>query len=180
MWLAEGRLDEAQRELNAVLNSQDQREAAFGSVKHKALLARVALLLAQGRGDEAGPVIEAQVAAMQAMPRENQYRDVLFQVHDLAARAAARQGRHAQTRAHFEQAIDLLEAADDQHPYLAMTRAHYAQWLLSQRGAEAAKRQVDLAAAALRGHPQIGSQFWRPLREAEALLARAERKDPGQ
>src|SRR5262249_34515351 len=144
-WLAEGRLEEAQREIDGVLDSHDANEALFGSVKHKAQLARVALMLEQGRGAEARPVGDAQLAAVARVPREDQFRDVLYLLHDLAARTAAQTGETARARDEFEQAIALLQGADPRHPYLAATRSRYAS-LLARTGDEAgARRQLDLA-----------------------------------
>jgi serine/threonine-protein kinase len=167
-WIAEGRLDEAQREIDLVLASHDENEALFGSVKHKAQLARVALLLEQGRGAEARPIVEAQLAAVARVPREDQFRDVLYLLHDLAARTAVQVGETARARSEFEQAIALLKGADPRHPYLAATRSRYAS-LLARSGDEAgARRQVELARAAYEADPPPGEQFRRPWREALA------------
>jgi tetratricopeptide (TPR) repeat protein len=167
-WLAEGRLDEAQQEIDRVLGSRDENEALFGSVKHKARLARVALLLEQGRGAEAWPIVEAQLAAVAHVPREDQFRDVLYLLHDLAARTAAQTGDSGRARDEFEQAIALLRGADPRHPYLAATRSRYAS-LLARTGDEAgARRQLDLARAAYEASPPPGEQFQRPWRTAQA------------
>jgi serine/threonine-protein kinase len=167
-WLAEGRLDEAQREIDRVLDSRDANEALFGSVKHKAQLARVALLLEQGRGAEARPVVEAQLAAVARVPREDQFRDVLYQLHDLAARTAAQVGDTAHARDEFERAIALLQVADARHPYLAATRSRYASLLARAGDAAGARRQLDLARPAYEAQPPPGEQFQRPWREALA------------
>ncbi len=173
VWLAEGRLDEVQHEIDTVLASQDSREAVFGSVKHKALLARAALLLEQGRAGEAQPVIDAQIDAALRTPREDQYRDVLFQLYELSARSAAQLGQKQRATEHFGRAIALLEVADPRHPYLAVTRARFGLWLLAQGDPLAARRQIEMSQAALKAQPEMGEQFQKPLREAQQALARA-------
>jgi len=156
-----------------VFASQDANEAQFGSVKHKAMLARAALWLAQGRADAAQPLIAPLLDAMQRTPRDDQYRETLFQLHDMAGRTAAQRGRHDEARPHFEAAIGLLEQArvDPRHPYLAATRARYAASLLAQGDVVAARRQAGLARAAFAATPAVADHFRRPLREIERRLA---------
>jgi eukaryotic-like serine/threonine-protein kinase len=173
--IAEGQLAAAQREIDAVLGSQDSREAVFGSVKHKALLARAQLLLEQGRADLAQPIIDEQIEVAKRTPRENVYRDVLYLVHDLAARTAAATGHPQQASEHFEQAIALLRFASPNHPYLAATRARYALHLLGQQKTAAAEAQIERAQAALQAQPLAGQQFRRPLLQAQEALAKAGR-----
>ncbi len=172
--IAEGRLDEAQRELDSILNSQDASEMVFGSAKHKAQLARAALFLEQGRAEEAQPLIDAQLDAAHKTPREDQYRDILYRLYDLSARAAAQRRQFVRANDHFERAISLLAVADARHPYLATTRARFADSLLQQGQTTAARFQIKLAQAALQAQPETGPQFWRPLREALAHLAQVE------
>jgi eukaryotic-like serine/threonine-protein kinase len=176
VWLAEGRLDEAQREIDAVLASQDAREAAFGSVKHRALLARAGLLLERGRADLAQPLIDAQLEAAERTPRDNVLREMLHQLHDLAARAAAANGRTQAANAHFERAIGLLVHADSRNPYLAATRARYSAHLAAQRQTAAAAREIEPAQIALQQPAVAGEQFQRPLRQALQALADVRRQ----
>jgi eukaryotic-like serine/threonine-protein kinase len=171
VWMAEGRLEEAQHEIDRVLASQDALEAVFGSVKHRALLARAELLLEQGRADLAQPLVDAQIEAAQRTPRENVRRDALHQLHELAARTAAANGRAQQAGEHFERALAALEHVDRGNPHLAATRARYATLLLARRDAVAAQRQIDLAREALQTVPAAGPQFQQPLREALQALA---------
>jgi eukaryotic-like serine/threonine-protein kinase len=171
--IAEGQLTAAQHEIEAVLASQDAREAVFGSVKHRAMLARAQLLLEQGRADLAQPLVDEQVEAAKRTPRENMYCDMLYQVHDLAARTAAATGHPQQASEHFEQAIALLRFASPNHPYLAATRARYALHLLAQQQTAAAAAQIERAQAALQAQPQAGEQFRRPLLQAQQALAKA-------
>jgi len=167
VWIAQGRQDEAAREIERAVGSADSNEARFGSVKHKAQLARVALLLEAGRAADARPLVEAQLAAAESAPREEQYRDVLFQLHELAARTAAQDGDRASATRHYERAIALLAHADARHPYLAATRARYASLLAQGGDLAGARRQLDLARPAFDAQPPPGEQFQRPWRAAQ-------------
>jgi serine/threonine protein kinase len=171
--LAEGRLEAAQREIDGVLRSQDAREAVFGSVKHRAQQAQVALLLAQGRAAEAAALAEAHLALAARQPREALYRDVLVLACELAARAAAQQGQWARARSLFERSLALMAVADPAHPYAAALRARYAQVLHAQGDDTTAKAQLDQAERALRAHATLGDQFKRPLREARLAMGRS-------
>jgi len=164
--IAEGDFDAATREIDAVLGSQDAREAAFGSVKHRAVLARVALLLAQGRFEAAQPLVEACWQAASQRPRADLYRDLLHNLHEQRARTLAGLGRHAQAAWHFEQAIALLATGHAHHPYLAATRARYASLLLALNDTVGAKAQMALAGAALHEQADAGEQFRQPWRAA--------------
>jgi serine/threonine-protein kinase len=168
VWLAQGRLDEASREIDRVLSSHDESPAAWGSVKQKGQLARVAWLLERGRAAEARPLVEAQLAAAAATPRGDQYRDVLFQLQDLAARTAAQDGAPALAAQRYEQAIALLAHVDARHPYLAATRARYASLLVAQGDVAGAQRQLVLARPAFEATPAPGEQFVRPWQAALA------------
>ena len=172
-WLAQGQAQEAQRELDAVEASQDAREAVFGSPKHKAQLARAALWLAQGRADLAQPIIDAQLATAQRTPRENQFREILYRLLDLAADSRSQLGDHAQARRHFEQALALCAHLDPRHPYVAATRARYAVSLQALGEPAAARRELALARQALTGPQVVGEQFLRVLQAAERRLAAA-------
>ncbi len=174
--IAEGQLMAAEREVDAVLASHHAGEAAFGSVKQKALLARATLLLEQGRAEFAQPLVDAQVEVAQNTPRESVYRDALYTVYDLAARTAAATGRPREATEHFERAIALLGFADLHHPYLAATRARYALHLLAQQQTAAAAAQIERAQVALQAQPQAGEQFKRPLQQAQQALAKAARE----
>jgi eukaryotic-like serine/threonine-protein kinase len=171
VWMAEGRLEEAQHEIDRVLTSQDAREAVFGSLKHRALLARAELLLERGRADLAQPLVDAQLQAAQRTPRDNVRRDALHQLHELAARTAAANGRTQQAGEQFQLSLAALEHVDRRNPHLAATRAYYAAYLLARRDAAAAQRQIELARDALQTPPAAGPQFQRPLREALQALA---------
>jgi serine/threonine-protein kinase len=167
-WLAEGRLAEAAREIERAAGPADGGAARPGSVTHKVQLARVALLLEEGRAAEARPLVEAQLAAAERAPREDQFRDVLFQLHDLAARTAAQQGDTVFAAQHFERAIALLAHADARHPYLAATRARYASLLARGGDLAGARRQLALARPAFEARPAPGEQFQRPWRAGQA------------
>jgi tetratricopeptide (TPR) repeat protein len=175
VYIAEGRFDEAQQELDTVFASQDAGEQVFGSVKHRAQLSRAALLLEQGRADEAQPMINAQLEAAQRMPREDQFRDVLYRLYDLSARAAAQRKQFAHAGELFEYAIALMAMADARHPYLGTTRARFASSLLEQGLINEARRQLDLARAGMQAEAALGPQFLRPLQDAIARLAQAEK-----
>jgi serine/threonine-protein kinase len=183
-WIAEGRLDEAQREIERVLATAGGGAASFGSVQYKAQLARVGLLLEQGRAAEARPLVEAQLAAAERTPRADQLRDVLFQLDDLAARTAAQCGDPAGAARLFERAIALLPHVDARHPYLAAARARYASLLAQDGDLAGARRQIELARPAFEAHPAPGEQFQRPWRAAlqsigaPALPRVAARGDP--
>lgn len=169
--LAAGRPADAQAELQAVLASQDAREAAFGSVKHRAWLTQAAWLLTQGQAAQAWPLVAPLVAAAAASPRENQFRDVLFQTHEQAAQVLAALGRHAEALKHFEQAVALMAQASPQHPYLAEARANQAQSLLALGRPADAQAALTLARQALDSHPRLGPHLRRALDQATAALA---------
>jgi eukaryotic-like serine/threonine-protein kinase len=171
-WMAQGRPAQAQQELDAVLASQDAREAVFGSAKHKAQLARAALWLEQGRPDLAQPIIDAQLATAQRTPRANQFREILFRLLDLAAHSRSLMGEHDLARRHFEQALALCTHLDPRHPYVAATRARFAMTLQALGEAAAARHQLDLAQQALAGPQELGDQFRRVVQRAALALAR--------
>ena len=126
------------------------------------------MLLKAGRAADARPIIEAQLAAAENAPREEQYRDVLFQLHELAARTAAQNGDRDFAARHYERAIALLAHADARHPYLAATRARYASLLAQGGDLAGARRQIELARPAFEAQPPPGEQFQRPWRAAQA------------
>lgn len=169
-WLAEGRPAEAAREIEPRLAALGDVPGAFGSLRGRAELVLASAGLQQGHIQPACQVVERQREEAGRQPRENQARDSLFQLHELAGQCAARQGRPEEAVRHFEQVVALMRGASPQHPQVAAVRAQLAEVLARLGDGPQARQQWQLAAQALRERPEAGDQFRRPLREAGARL----------
>ncbi len=171
--LAAGNLAAAEANLQATLATEDAFETVFGSPKHRAQLVRVLLWLEQGRATEAATLADKLRQQAAATPRAEQYRESFLLLNETVGRALAAAGRGTEAGPYFEQFMATLEPANAQHPWLALVRAHHAASLLSQGQVAEARRQAELARAALSAQPLAGPQFWRPLKAVEAQLVKA-------
>lgn len=171
--LAAGDLAAAESNLQATLATEDTIETVFGTPKHRAELVQAQLWLEQGRATEAASLADKLRLQAAATPRAEQYRESFLLLNETVGRALAAAGRATEATPYFEQFIATLEPANAQHPWLALVRAHHAASLLSQGQVTQARRQAELARAALSAQPLAGPQFWRPLKAVEAQLAKA-------
>jgi len=169
VYLAEGRPDAAQREIDGAVAALDGA-GAQGPMRDRSHLLRAEWLLATARPGEADAELAPLCAAARRTPRQEQYRDVRHRLFDLCARVAAGTGQTALALTDFEEAIATMAQADRRHPYLAATRARYAALLWASARRDEAREQIALARSALETQP-LGPQFERVVREAEAAMA---------
>ncbi|MBQ0958495.1 protein kinase [Ideonella sp. 4Y11] len=163
--LAERDLSQATRLLDQALSTQDSREAAYGSPKHRAQLLQATVLLDSGRPLEVAPLLEPGFEVARSTPRGDLFRDPLFQLTMLMARLRCAQGRHADGEVLFERAIALMRPANASHPLLIDAHARHALCLAGRGALEPARAQWQQAETLWAAQPGLGPHLRRGLDE---------------
>jgi len=133
----------------------------------------VAMLISEGRFQEAAHAIEPAWKAMQQRSRTEQYLLSLYQLQDQMGRIKMGLNQPQDARAHFEAAIKLLATGNDANPYLAMSRARYGLCLVRLGDVQKARIQMELAQKAFSKQPAVSAQFKIPLADLQRLIAGA-------
>ncbi|HEX5688284.1 MAG TPA: tetratricopeptide repeat protein [Ideonella sp.] len=169
-WLASGEPIRAEAELAAAMDTQDAAETQFGSPQHRAQLVLLALRLAQGRYDLAATLATSLEQGAQKTPRREQLREALVQMHSAVGRTWAGTGRHADADVHLVKAIELLDAANPDHPGLVELRAYRAQNLAATHGGARACEELARAQTLLAKLPMLGPQFRGAVLDAQSRI----------
>lgn len=162
-YIAEGRWQDAEQWFRSV---KGQDVATWP----EPLDALPALLMEKGQFDKARPLLTQRLKTMQAVPREGQYRLVVYALYDQMGRMHAGLKKWAAAKTSFEHAIQTLSGDNPANPYLAASRARYGMCLLMLGDRAGAIRQADLSSSALKAQRQLSSRFARPLNELMARL----------
>jgi serine/threonine protein kinase len=162
-YLAEGRWKDAEQWFRSVKG----REVATWS---DALDALPSLLMEKGKFAEAETLLMQRFKGMQATPRENQYRVVVYTLYDQMGRMQAGLKKWAEAKTSLEIAIQTLSTGNPANPYLATSRARYGLCLLMLGDRAGAFKQANLSSSALKVQRQLSSRFAQPLNELMARL----------
>ncbi|HEX5356054.1 MAG TPA: tetratricopeptide repeat protein, partial [Aquabacterium sp.] len=134
-----------------------------------------ALFMAKGAFQSAEPILDRRYKQVRALPRDDQYRLVVFSLQDQMGRLKFGVRKLAESKTHFESAIQTLSHGNPANPYLAATRARYGLCLLAMGDKGGAIKQAELASRALKTQPALSRRFREPLELLTTRLADASR-----
>lgn len=173
VYLAQGRLDDAERQFRSVAAASDARGARFGSIGDQARLNLVLLQIERGRFDGVAGTLEAMFDRLAALPEAERQPLNEFAVSTRMGRLRLAQGDPARALPHLQRAVAVIARmhhADS--PLLAVARARLAMCFVALGQPQRAAELVAQAEAALRAQPQVGRQFSAPVAQARAALTR--------
>ncbi len=166
---AQGRTADAQRVFERVRD--EWQEESLTTNRAYALTALLRMQIAAG---DAGAVASARelIAKIESSRGRADMPDEEAAAHMLLGVALMRAGDPAAAREHLERSVAMRERMDAaESPWLAQARLYLAQCLHRSGDQTAARRLMDLAAAAHRQHAVLGSQHRDLLAQTRGLIA---------
>jgi tetratricopeptide (TPR) repeat protein len=167
--LARGRTAEARKIFERVRDEWQEEHLTTNRA-----YAFTALLRMQIAAGDAGAVSSARdlIAKIEASRSRADMPDEEAAAHMLLGVALMRAGDSAAAREHLERAVAMREQMDAaESPWLAQARLYLAQCLHDSGDRPAARRMLDLAAAAHRQHAVLGPQHRDLLSQTRSLIA---------
>ena len=178
VFLAAGRLAEAEATFQSVLVSQPNREEVFGSPRHLATFNLATLDLERQRYAEALPVFRRFLQSYEALPEGDRNRISELTLCLRLARALIGTGRIDEAAAFVERAEPLAASLYEHAPLRFQLHLMKARLLAARGEAAQARAEIALARASLVAQPVLGPHFERQLLAAERDVAGRGTIDP--